>query len=142
MTTRPFITIQRRADFCASHYFWVPTWSYEENVRAFGPTANRFGHGHNFQLIVTVKGEVNPDTGFVMNLVDLKTIMMHEIIDHVDHRNLNEDVPFLQGVLPSTENLAIAFWARLAPAIAAKGAQLHGIRIVETENNFVEYYGE
>ena len=136
------VYIQRRETFSASHRLYNAAWSDYQNEAVFGKCSNRFGHGHNFQLIVTVKGEVNPDTGFVMNLVDLKTIMMHEIIDHVDHRNLNEDVPFLQGVLPSTENLAIAFWARLAPAIAAKGAQLHGIRIVETENNFVEYYGE
>jgi len=136
------VYIQRRETFSASHRLYNAAWSDDQNEAVFGKCSNRFGHGHNFQLIVTVKGEVNPDTGFVMNLVDLKTIMMHEIIDHVDHRNLNEDVPFLQGVLPSTENLAIAFWARLAPAIAAKGAQLHGIRIVETENNFVEYYGE
>ena len=136
------VYIQRRETFSASHRLYNAAWSDDQNEAVLGKCSNRFGHGHNFQLIVTVKGEVNPDTGFVMNLVDLKTIMMHEIIDHVDHRNLNEDVPFLQGVLPSTENLAIAFWARLAPAIAAKGAQLHGIRIVETENNFVEYYGE
>ena len=136
------VYIQRRETFSASHRLNNAAWSDDQNEAVFGKCSNRFGHGHNFQLIVTVKGEVNPDTGFVMNLVDLKTIMMHEIIDHVDHRNLNEDVPFLQGILPSTENLAIAFWARLAPAIAAKGAQLHGIRIVETENNFVEYYGE
>ena len=136
------VYIQRRETFSASHRLYNAAWSDDQNEAVFGKCSNRFGHGHNFQLIVTVKGEVNPDTGFVMNLVDLKTIMMHEIIDHVDHRNLNEDVPFLQGVLPSTENLAIAFWARLAPSIAAKGAQLHGIRIVETENNFVEYYGE
>jgi 6-pyruvoyltetrahydropterin/6-carboxytetrahydropterin synthase len=75
-------------------------------------------------------------------LVDLKDIMMREVIDQVDHRNLNEDVPFLQGVLPSTENLALAFWARLSPAIEARGSALHCVRIVETENNFVEYYGE
>jgi len=136
------VYIQRRETFSASHRLYNAAWSDDQNEAVFGKCSNRFGHGHNFQLIVTVKGEVNPDTGFVMNLVDLKTIMMHEIIDHVDHRNLNEDVPFLQGILPSTENLAIAFWARLAPAIAAKGAHLHGIRIVETENNFVEYYGE
>ncbi len=136
------VYIQRRETFSASHRLYNAAWSDDQNEAVFGKCSNRFGHGHNFQLIVTVKGEVNPDTGFVMNLVDLKTILMHEIIDHVDHRNLNEDVPFLQGILPSTENLAIAFWARLAPAIAAKGAQLHGIRIVETENNFVEYYGE
>ena len=136
------VYIQRREVFSAAHRLYNDALSPEENQELFGKCSWDYGHGHNFEVWVTVKGPVNPKTGFVMNLVDLKTIMMHEIIDHVDHRNLNEDVPFLQGVLPSTENLAIAFWARLAPAIAAKGAQLHGIRIVETENNFVEYYGE
>lgn len=135
------VYIQRRETFSASHRLYNAAWSDDQNEAVFGKCSNRYGHGHNFQLIVTVKGDVNPDTGFVMNLVDLKTIMMHEVIDHVDHRNLNEDVPFLKGIMPSTENLAIAFWARLAPAIAAKGAQLHGIRIIETENNFVEYFG-
>ena len=135
------VYIQRRETFSASHRLYNAAWSDDQNEAVFGKCSNRYGHGHNFQLIVTVKGDVNPDTGFVMNLVDLKDIMHREVIEHVDHRNLNEDVPFLQGILPSTENLAIAFWERLAPAIAAKGAQLHGIRIIETENNFVEYFG-
>jgi len=93
-------------------------------------------------LIVTVKGEVNPDTGFVINLVDLKAIMDSEIIQHVDHRNLNHDVPFMQGIMPSTENLAMVFWQQIEGPIAKHGAALHCIRIVETENNMVEYYGE
>jgi 6-pyruvoyltetrahydropterin/6-carboxytetrahydropterin synthase len=135
------VYIQRRETFSASHRLYNTTWSDAENEAVFGKCSNYYGHGHNFQLIVTVKGEVNPDTGFVINLVDLKTIMMEEVIQHVDHRNLNVDVPFLQGMLPSTENLAIAFWQRLAPAIALNGAKLHCIRLIETENNFVEYYG-
>ncbi len=136
------VYIQRRETFSASHRLYNAAWSADQNEAVFGKCANKYGHGHNFQLIVTVKGAVSPETGFVMNLVDLKEIMMREVIDLVDHRNLNEDVPFLAGVMPSTENLAVAFWARLAPAIVARGAHLHGIRIVETENNFVEYFGE
>jgi len=135
------VYIQRRETFSASHRLYNAAWSEERNEAVFGKCSNRYGHGHNFQLIVTIKGTVNPETGFVMNLVDLKEIMQHEVIEHVDHRNLNEDVPFLKGIMPSTENLAIAFWKRLEPAIAAKGAVLHGIRIIETENNFVEYFG-
>ena len=135
------VYIQRRETFSASHRLYNAAWSDDQNEAVFGKCSNRYGHGHNFQLIVTVKGDVNPDTGFVMNLVDLKDIMHREVIEHVDHRNLNEDVPFLKGIQPSTENLAIAFWDRLAPAIAAKGAQLHSFRIIETENNFVEYFG-
>jgi 6-pyruvoyltetrahydropterin/6-carboxytetrahydropterin synthase len=136
------VYIQRRETFSASHRLHNADWSDAQNEAVFGKCSNRFGHGHNFQLIVTVKGQVDPQTGFVMNLVDLKAIMMAEVIDHVDHRNLNEDVPFLAGIMPSTENLAMAFWKRLSPAIEAKGAALHCIRIIETENNFVEYYGE
>ena len=136
------VYIQRRETFSASHRLFNSAWTDEQNEAVFGKCSNRHGHGHNFQLIVTVKGTVSSETGFVMNLVDLKDIMMREVIDQVDHRNLNEDVPFLQGVLPSTENLALAFWARLSPAIEARGAALHWVRIVETENNFVEYYGE
>ncbi|HAG05992.1 MAG TPA: 6-pyruvoyl tetrahydrobiopterin synthase [Cryomorphaceae bacterium] len=136
------VYIQRRETFSASHRLFNSAWTDEQNEAVFGKCSNRHGHGHNFQLIVTVKGTVSSETGFVMNLVDLKDIMMREVIDQVDHRNLNEDVPFLQGVLPSTENLALAFWARLSPAIEARGAALHCVRIVETENNFVEYYGE
>jgi 6-pyruvoyltetrahydropterin/6-carboxytetrahydropterin synthase len=136
------VYIQRRETFSASHRLFNSAWTDEQNEAVFGKCSNRHGHGHNFQLIVTVKGTVSSETGFVMNLVDLKDIMMREVIDQVDHRNLNEDVPFLQGVLPSTENLALAFWARLSPAIEARGSALHCVRIVETENNFVEYYGE
>ncbi len=136
------VYIQRRETFSASHRLFNSAWTDKQNEAVFGKCSNRHGHGHNFQLIVTVKGTVSSETGFVMNLVDLKDIMMREVIDQVDHRNLNEDVPFLQGVLPSTENLALAFWARLSPAIEARGAALHCVRIVETENNFVEYYGE
>jgi 6-pyruvoyltetrahydropterin/6-carboxytetrahydropterin synthase len=136
------VYIQRRETFSASHRLFNSAWTDEQNEAVFGKCSNRHGHGHNFQLIVTVKGTVSSETGFVMNLVDLKDIMMREVIDQVDHRNLNEDVPFLEGVLPSTENLALAFWARLSPAIEARGAALHCVRIVETENNFVEYYGE
>ncbi|MDG1253159.1 MAG: 6-carboxytetrahydropterin synthase [Schleiferiaceae bacterium] len=136
------VYIQRRETFSASHRLHNAAWSDAKNEAIFGKCSNRYGHGHNFQLIVTVKGTVDPQTGFVMNLVDLKSIMMAEVIDHVDHRNLNEDVPFLKGVMPSTENLTKAFWTRLSPAIEAKGAALHCIRIIETENNFVEYYGE
>ena len=136
------VYIQRRETFSASHRLFNSAWTDEQNEAVFGKCSNRHGHGHNFQLIVTVKGTVSSETGFVMNLVDIKDIMMREVIDQVDHRNLNEDVPFLQGVLPSTENLALAFWARLSPAIEARGSALHCVRIVETENNFVEYYGE
>jgi 6-pyruvoyltetrahydropterin/6-carboxytetrahydropterin synthase len=136
------IYIERTESFSAAHQLYNPRWSEEQNDAVFGKCANRAYHGHNFKLTVVVKGEVNPDTGFVLNLVDLKQVMMDHVIDHVDHKNLNVDVPFLAGQLPSTENLAIAFWSILAPRIADLGAVLHCIRLRETDKNAVEYYGE
>ena len=136
------IYIERTESFSAAHQLFNPKWTDEQNDAVFGKCANRAYHGHNFQLTVVVKGEVNPDTGFVLNLVDLKQVMMEHVVDRVDHKNLNVDVPFLQGVLPSTENLAIAFWALLQQPIANLGGTLHCIRLRETDKNAVEYYGE
>lgn len=135
------IYITRRERFNAAHKLYNENWSTEKNDEVFGKCANANWHGHNFDLIVTVKGEVNPDTGFVMNLKDLSQIIQTEVTDKVDHKNLNLDVDFMRGKLASTENLAIEFWNILAPLIAEKGAQLHYIKLVETENNYVEYYG-
>ena len=104
------IFITRRERFNAAHKLYNEAWSAEKNAEVFGKCANTNWHGHNFDLIVTVKGEVNPDTGFVVNLKDLSTLLRTCIIDRVDHCNLNLDVDFMQGILPSTENLAIAVW--------------------------------
>ncbi|MBV5262387.1 6-carboxytetrahydropterin synthase, partial [Synechococcus moorigangaii CMS01] len=112
------------------------------NDAVFGKCANRNFHGHNFNLIVTVKGEIDPDTGFVINLNDLKRLIRENVTDHLDHKNLNTDVPFMKGKLTSTENLAMEIWKILFPLIAEYNATLHCIRLEETENNFVEYYGE
>ena len=135
------IYITRRERFNAAHKLYNETWSVEKNDEVFGKCANANWHGHNFELIVTVKGEVNPDTGFVMNLKDLSQIIQTEVTDKVDHKNLNLDVDFMKGKLASTENLVIEFWKILDPLIAGHGAQLHYIKLVETENNYVEYYG-
>lgn len=135
------IYITRRERFNAAHKLYNEHWSVEKNDEVFGKCANANWHGHNFDLIVTVKGEVNADTGFVMNLKDLSEIIQTEVTEKVDHKNLNLDVDFMKGKLPSTENLTIEFWRILAPLIAEKGAQLHYIKLVETENNYVEYYG-
>lgn len=136
------IYIQRRERFCAAHQLFNPNWTEEQNEAVFGKCANHNFHGHNFELIVTIKGEVNPDTGFVMNLVDLKRIIKTLVTDKLDHKNLNRDVDFLKGKMTSTENIAIAAWNILKPAIAEHDAELHCIKLVETENNSVEYYGE
>lgn len=135
------IFITRRERFNAAHKLYNPSWSAEKNADVFGKCANANWHGHNFELFVTVKGEVNPDTAFVVNLKDLSVAIKHQIIDRIDHRNLNIDVDFMQGIMPSTENIAMAIWRELEPTIAKMGATLHSIKLVETENNYVEYFG-
>jgi 6-pyruvoyltetrahydropterin/6-carboxytetrahydropterin synthase len=116
------------------------SWSEEKNREVFGKCANKNWHGHNYNLFVTVKGKPNPDTGFIMNVKELSRIIQTEVLDKLDHKNLNLDVPFLAGIMPSTENLAIAIWKQLAPHI--KECQLHCIKLYETENIYAEYYGE
>lgn len=135
------IFITRRERFNAAHKLYNEHWSAERNTEVFGKCANANWHGHNFDLIVTVKGEVNPDTGFVVNLKDLSSLIRARIIDKVDHTNLNLDVDFMSGIMPSTENLAMAIWQQLEQEISRMGAELHCIKLVETENNYVEYYG-
>ncbi len=136
------IYIERKERFSAAHQLYNPNWTVEQNDAVFGKCANKNFHGHNFTLVVTAKGEINPETGFVMNLVDLKKIIQELVIDKLDHANLNHDVDFMQGKFTSTEVLAEEIWKILAPAIAKQGCQLHRIRLEETINNAVEYYGE
>lgn len=136
------IYIERKERFSAAHQLYNPNWSDEKNREVFGKCANKNFHGHNFTLIVTVKGEINPETGFVMNLADLKVIIQKEVIEVLDHANLNHDVPFLQGKFTSTEVLAEEIWKILAPLVAQhNNCALHCIRLEETLNNAVEYYG-
>jgi 6-pyruvoyltetrahydropterin/6-carboxytetrahydropterin synthase len=136
------IYITRREHFNAAHKLYNPKWSDEENNERFGKCANPNWHGHNYNLYVTVKGKVNPDTGFSVNLKELSLIIRTYITDKLDHKNLNLDVPFMQGLMPSTENVAIAIWKELTPYINALDSQLHSIKLYETENNYVEYFGE
>jgi 6-pyruvoyltetrahydropterin/6-carboxytetrahydropterin synthase len=135
------VYITRRETFNAAHKLWQPNWSEEKNNEVFGRCANKNWHGHNFVLFVTVCGDPDPETGFVMNLKDLSSIIKQEVTEKLDHKNLNLDVPFLEGVMASTENIAIAIWEILEPKIATFGAELSKIKLVETENNFVEYFG-
>ena len=138
------IYVTRKEHFNAAHRLYNPNWSDEQNEAVFGPCANRNYHGHNFELIVTVKGTPHPDTGFVIDLKALGDIMKREVVDKVDHRNLNLDVDFMAGKLASCENFVIEIWKILAPAIeqVAPNARLHYIKLIETPKNFVEYYGE
>ncbi|MCH8553648.1 MAG: 6-carboxytetrahydropterin synthase [Schleiferiaceae bacterium] len=135
------IYIQRRERFSAAHQLYNPNWTEAQNDEVFGMCANKNFHGHNFALIVTVKGEINPETGFVMNLVDLKRIIQEHVTSKLDHKNLNVDVDFMRGKMASTEVLAVEIWNILESKIADYNATLHCVRLEETENNFVEYYG-
>jgi len=136
------IYITRKASFNAAHKLSRPDWTEDQNNEVYGKCANPNWHGHNYHLYVTVKGEINPETGFLVDLKWLKDITNTYVVDKIDHKNLNLDVDFMQGKLASTENLAIAIWDQLVDLIAGSGAQLHSIKIYETENNFVEYFGQ
>ena len=135
------IYITRKASFNAAHKLSRPDWTEDENAAVYGKCANPNWHGHNYQLYVTVKGEVNPETGFLVDLKWLKDVINTAVVDKIDHKNLNLDVDFMKDQLASTENLAIAIWQELEGLVADSGAQLHSIKIYETENNFVEYFG-
>jgi 6-pyruvoyltetrahydropterin/6-carboxytetrahydropterin synthase len=134
------VYVTRRAQFSASHRLFNPAFSDERNEEVFDKCNNFHGHGHNYLLEVTVKGQPDPETGYVIDLKRLAKLMDREIIDHVDHKHLNFDVDFLRGVIPTAENIAVLFWQRLEPKIDS--GKLHSIRLYESENNFVEYFGE
>jgi 6-pyruvoyltetrahydropterin/6-carboxytetrahydropterin synthase len=136
------IYISRKEHFNAAHKLYNPNWSEEKNKEVFGPCANANWHGHNFDVIVTVKGLPDPDTGFVIDLKKLSTLIREHVIEKVDHKNLNVDVDFMLGKMASTENLAIEFWKILAPKIESiSSAKLHSIKLYETPRNYVEYFG-
>jgi 6-pyruvoyltetrahydropterin/6-carboxytetrahydropterin synthase len=134
------VYVTRRSTFSASHRLYNPAFSDAENEAIFGNCSNKNGHGHNYAVEVTVVGQPQDRTGYVIDLKTLKEIVRREVIEHVDHRNLNLDVDFLQGIIPTAENIVKAFWKVLAPKI--KEGKLYSIRLHETENNVVEYRGE
>lgn len=134
------VYLTRKAEFSASHYYHNPEFSAEENRRIFGKCNNPHGHGHNYTLEVTVKGQIDARSGFVVDLKELKEIMNREVIDAVDHRFLNKEVEEFRDHIPTTENLAITIWRWLQPKL--KVAQLHRVRLYETPDLFVDYYGE
>ncbi len=139
-TLETMILLTRKAEFSASHYYWNEAWSAEENVRVFGKCANKNGHGHNYTLEVTVAGEVNGTSGFVVDLKELKDVMEREVVGVYDHRHLNLEVPEFAKMIPTTENIAIAIWKRLEGKIP--GAKLHRVRVYEMPDLFADYYGE
>jgi 6-pyruvoyltetrahydropterin/6-carboxytetrahydropterin synthase len=134
------ILLTRKAEFSSSHYYWNPAWTEEENRRVFGKCANRNGHGHNYTLEVTVAGEIDAKTGFVVDLKELKDVMDREVVSIYDHRHLNLEVPEFAAAQPTTENIAIAVWKRLDGKI--RGAKLHSVRVYELPDLFADYYGE
>lgn len=135
------IYITRRERFCAAHKLSRPEWSDAKNLETFGSCSNPNWHGHNFTLYVTVKGEVNPETGFVVNLKDLSPIIKERVINKLDHKNMNIDVDFMYGKMASTEVLTIEIWKQLEAPIKEMGVELHSVKVYETENNFAEYFG-
>lgn len=135
------IFVTRKERFNAAHKLFKPEWSEEENLRVFGKCSNPNWHGHNYELFVTVKGDADPSTGFVMDLKKLSSIIRSKIIEKVDHKNLNLDVDFMKDKMPSTEILAVAIWEQIESEIKSSGSTLHCVKLYETENNFVEYYG-
>ena len=138
------VYVSKEIHFCAAHRLYNPGWSNEQNEKVFGKCANENWHGHNFDMTVTVKGEPDPETGFVINFTILKKIIKKEVIEKVDHKNLDMDVDFLKGKMTSCENLVTSFWDILKPKIeevSAGRATLYCIKLDETHTSYAEYYG-
>jgi 6-pyruvoyltetrahydropterin/6-carboxytetrahydropterin synthase len=134
------IRLTKRVEFCAAHRYVNPRWSEEENRLVFGKDANPNGHGHNYLLEVTVRGEPSPETGMVMDLKALKDVIVEAVVDRFDHKHLNLDVPYFKEKVPTPENLAVVIWELLEPRL--EGCRLDRIRLYEDESCFVEYAGE
>jgi 6-pyruvoyltetrahydropterin/6-carboxytetrahydropterin synthase len=137
----PTLYLTRREHFNAAHKLYNPLWTTEKNDEVFGKCANENWHGHNFELFVTVKGAPDPDTGFIVDAKLLSKIIKEYVVDVLDHRNLNLDIPFMEGKICSIENLVFEIWGQLAPHMP-HGVQLHCIRLVETPRIYVEYFGD
>ncbi len=134
------IFVTRREVFSSSHRIYNPNFSNSENERIFGKCSNPNGHGHNYTLEVMIAGEVDPQTGYVIDLKLLKEIIIKNVIQKVDHKNLNLDVNFLKGKIPTTENICVEIWNQLIDKIPS--GKLYSIKLYETENNYVEYKGK
>lgn len=132
--------VTKKVDFSASHRLFNPNWSFEKNEEVFDKCNNINGHGHNYVLEVTIKGNPDPDTGYVIDLKKLKSILKENIVNHVDHKHLNHDVDFLKGIIPTVENIAVVFWNILKDKIDS--GDLYKLTLYETPNSWVEYYGE
>ncbi|MFN8308567.1 MAG: 6-carboxytetrahydropterin synthase [Chitinophagales bacterium] len=134
------VYLTRRERFNGAHILYNKNWSEEKNREVFGKCSNKNYHGHNFDVFVTVKGRPDADTGFVMNAHELSRIIKDEVCERLDHKNFNLDIPEFAEVFPTTENVAIQIWNWIKPLI--KGCELHSVKLQETENIYVEYFGE
>jgi 6-pyruvoyltetrahydropterin/6-carboxytetrahydropterin synthase len=135
------VFVTRKERFNAAHKLFRAEWSDEKNMEVFGKCSNPNWHGHNYELYVTVKGTPDPQTGFVMDLKILSAILKDKVINKLDHKNINMDVDFMNGKIPSTEVLAMSIWKEIEPDIATAGCRLHSVKVFETENNYVEFFG-
>lgn len=135
------VYLTRLEHFNAAHKLFNPNWSKEKNEEVFGICANENWHGHNFELFVTIKGVVNPDTGFLFDVKKLSKLMKQHVVEKLDHKNLNVDVDFMRGKMCSTENLAVEIWKQLQPHLP-QGVFLHCVKLYETPRIYVEYFGE
>lgn len=136
------IYITRKEHFNAAHRLFRKEWSNEKNAEVFGKCSNPNWHGHNYELFVTIKGNINPETGFLVDLKHLSKIINEKVIDKLDHKNINLEVEFMQGKMASTEVLVIGIWNEIQNEIEALGCKLHCVKLFETENNFAEYFGK
>lgn len=135
------VQVIRRERFNAAHRLFNPNWSDQKNEQIFGKCANKNWHGHNYILFVTVEGTVDPDTGYVIDLKVLSDIIKNRIVDKIDHKNLNLEVDFMKDTITTAENIAIKIYEELKSDIQATGNNLYSVKLYETENNYVEYYG-
>jgi len=135
------IYITRREVFNAAHRIYREEWSDEKNLEVFGKCSNPQWHGHNYTLFVTIKGDIQDNLGYVADLKSVSNIIQERIIEKIDHKNINIEVDFMKNRIASTENIAVAIWEELEKPIRKLGAELHCVKLEETENNFVEYYG-
>jgi 6-pyruvoyltetrahydropterin/6-carboxytetrahydropterin synthase len=138
----PIVYVTRRERFNAAHKMYNPNWTDEKNAEVFGKCANSNWHGHNYEVFVTVKGEPDPDTGYCVDLKKVSDLLKSNVIEKLDHKNLNMDVDFMKDKLASTENLTMGIWAEIEEDIKKLGAELYSVKVYESENNFVEYKGE
>jgi len=136
------IYITRKERFSAAHRLFNPDWSVQKNNEVYGKCSNENWHGHNYELWVTIKGEIDPGLGYLVDLKKVSSIIKEFVIDKVDHKNLNLEVEFMKGRIISTENLAVAIWDVLDPPLRKLNVYLHSVKIQETENNFAEYLGK